>query len=283
MALFGAGANAAAQAAPERQRAGGYYAGHGIAIGVLGAGGLLTQALLVPTSGVDAAWFPGDLSVRSNHASSAARVSDAGLVLAVAAPALENTALGVDWRLLNAGVVYAETLTANALLNAVTKAWVQRRRPYTYWTDAEHAPFGQNRGDWYVSFYSGHASTSFAAAFSGSYLFGEAAASRTARMLVWGSEFGLASATAILRVRAGKHYYSDVLVGALIGSGIGIAVPLAHGGRYAPSAADCGAAAAGIVFGGALSALLPITNDVWLSLSPLAIPRAAGAEVRGAF
>jgi membrane-associated phospholipid phosphatase len=35
-------------------------------------------------------------------------------------------------------------------------------------------------------------------------------------------------ATAILRVRAGKHFWTDVLVGYGVGASIGLAVPLMH-------------------------------------------------------
>jgi membrane-associated phospholipid phosphatase len=31
-----------------------------------------------------------------------------------------------------------------------------------------------------------------------------------------------------LRVEAGKHFYTDVLVGAVVGSAIGVAVPMLH-------------------------------------------------------
>ncbi len=41
-----------------------------------------------------------------------------------------------------------------------------------------------------------------------------------------------ASATAVLRVTAGVHFPSDVVVGALVGSGVGIVVPLVHRHRF---------------------------------------------------
>ena len=54
---------------------------------------------------------------------------------------------------------------------------------------------------------------------------------------MWGFELALAGATANLRTRAGRHFYSDVIVGAIVGAGVGFAVPRLHGGpAYTPSA-----------------------------------------------
>jgi hypothetical protein len=74
------------------------------------------------------------------------------------------------------------------------------------------------------------------------------------RALWWGAMMGGAAATAHLRVRAGKHFYSDVVVGALVGSAIGILVPRLHGSRYTPELAEVSAGGAGL----ALGALLPL-------------------------
>ena len=41
------------------------------------------------------------------------------------------------------------------------------------------------------------------------------------KTIVWISALGLASATGYLRIAADKHYFSDVFVGAIVGSLIG--------------------------------------------------------------
>ena len=41
------------------------------------------------------------------------------------------------------------------------------------------------------------------------------------KKLVWISTLGLASATGYFRIAADKHYFSDVIVGAIVGSIIG--------------------------------------------------------------
>ena len=41
------------------------------------------------------------------------------------------------------------------------------------------------------------------------------------KTLIWGSTYALASATGYFRIAADKHYLSDVIVGAIVGSSIG--------------------------------------------------------------
>jgi hypothetical protein len=81
---------------------------------------------------------------------------------------------------------------------------------------------------------------------------------RETRAAIWGLELALAGATANLRALAGKHYYSDITVGALVGAGIGLAVPALHGAEEGPSGSDLLAGAAGLVLGVAASQLITL-------------------------
>jgi hypothetical protein len=161
---------------------------------------------------------------------------------------------------------------------------VRRPRPYRYrLPPTAHC----ETKDCAVSFYSGHASTAFAAAVAGSYLFAESAPDPRSRYAMWGFELTLASATANLRVRGGLHYYSDVLVGALVGTGIGVLVPVLHGERYHPDGYELASGAGGVVLGSTLSQLLPASEGssetiAW-SLAPMAFHAGSGLQVRGAF
>ena len=51
--------------------------------------------------------------------------------------------------------------------------------------------------------------------------------------VLWASSLSVASLTAYARVKAGMHYPSDVLVGAAVGTAIGLAVPWLHRGMAA--------------------------------------------------
>lgn len=250
---------ASAQAAPERFRSGAYYGVHGGLTAAFLAGTLVARRVSTLSPGGDPTWFPGDVGVRAYHSVAAARLSDALLALDMVIPVAGQVGLGVDERFLNSSLVYAETLSVNLMLNAFTKVVVRRPRPYSQRVLALGR--ASNDDDLNVSFYSGHSSMSFASAISGSYLFAEATPSRASRYVMWGAELTLASVVAGLRVRAGKHYFSDVITGAIVGAGLGVAVPVLHGARYVPEPAEFAVAGGGLVFGAALAALLPLSSE----------------------
>jgi membrane-associated phospholipid phosphatase len=134
-------------------------------------------------------------------------------------------------------LILAESFAINALLTEVLKAAIRRPRPYTFLAPEEVDPAVReqliadqqdNDADW--SFPSGHTSTAFTAATAGATmltleLLGR---SRWAIALAWVGGLSMAGTVAALRVAAGRHFTSDVITSALIGTGIGAAVPLAH-------------------------------------------------------
>lgn len=278
---------ARADAAPDRVRPTSYYAAHGGAVAALFTGGLLIRLAPRPEPGADPTWFPGDAGLRGRHSASADRLSDILIATALMGPAFAKLGQGANLSLANAGLVYGETLSANLVLNAFVKVMFSRPRPYTYGDFAK--ALGDEDDGPYVSFYSGHTSTSFAAAIAGSYLFAEQATDRTSRFVLWGTELGLASATAMLRVRAGKHYYSDILVGALAGSAFGVLVPLAHGASHSPETLEYVSGGAGIVAGLLFASLIPFKQERRLaaldwSLRPFhGAAGGYGLEVSGSF
>jgi membrane-associated phospholipid phosphatase len=134
-------------------------------------------------------------------------------------------------------LLLAEALAVNALLTEVLKAAIRRPRPYAYLDPADVDPSvredlvqdqSSNNADW--SFPSGHTSTAFAATTAGATLLTLEllGRSRWAIAVAWVGGISIASTTAVLRVAAGRHFTSDVLTSALIGTAIGAAVPLAH-------------------------------------------------------
>jgi membrane-associated phospholipid phosphatase len=207
-----------------------------------------------------------DLDSRDNFSPRAATISDVSLALTLAAPAvyLSSTSLTDDesTRL----SLYTETLAVDLALVQLAKYAVQRPRPYTYGRSAAARAYAKAEGDdAYRSFYSSHAAMGFGAAVAGAYLFGAGHADPHARAAVWGLGLTSAAFTANLRVRAGKHFYSDVLVGAIVGSAIGYAVPALHvsprspgAPAYSPNGGDLALGAAGILVGTLASELIPL-------------------------
>lgn len=81
-----------------------------------------------------------------------------------------------------------------------------------------HSGSDKSRGEAWGSFYSGHVSAAFSlAVFSGMWFEGKYPDSPWTPA-VWGTSMSLAAGVGALRIWAGKHYPTDVLVGAVAGS-----------------------------------------------------------------
>lgn len=126
-------------------------------------------------------------------------------------------------------VVFAEALALNGLLVTATKYIVQRPLPRTY----EGDPTLINGPQGYRSFYSGHTSLVFAAL---------SAAAMTSNLRhhsgiwPWVLAGGIGTSVAIERVLAGRHFPTDVIVGAFAGIANGVLVPWLHRREETPSA-----------------------------------------------
>ena len=123
-------------------------------------------------------------------------------------------------------LILGEAMAVNVAAQSLTALALQRPRPYTY---GEIAPLDKRTAaDGYLSFYSQHTSNSFAAATAYAYLFGVRHPHSPWRAAVWVLGEGLAAMDGCLRVTAGYHFPSDVLVGAAVGTAIGVVVPWLH-------------------------------------------------------
>jgi membrane-associated phospholipid phosphatase len=121
--------------------------------------------------------------------------------------------------------VAAGTLGATIAVAGAVKNVFDRPRPYTHYCEAA-VPRDLCSRDAQYSFYSGHASTSFAAALLSARL---AEMHRLpGRGRVWATGLTLASATAFLQMRADRHYFTDVAVGAGAGALMGWFLPILH-------------------------------------------------------
>ena len=122
---------------------------------------------------------------------------------------------------LDDAVVFGQTLVVNGALVTAAKFIVQRPLPRTYAGDSSL----MKRPEGYRSFYSGHTSLVFA---------GLAATAMTIRLRYgektwpWVLTGVLGTSVAIERVADGRHFPSDVIVGAVMGTAVGIAVPWLH-------------------------------------------------------
>ena len=129
-----------------------------------------------------------------------------------------------EWVIL--GTMYVETMLFTFGITEWTKLLVDRARPYMYFD--EYPEKKVDNGDWNCSFPSGHTARSFAAAAFTSYAFCQYYPDSKWRYAVIGISFGAATTTAMLRMASGNHFFTDVLVGAMIGTTCGFLVPYMH-------------------------------------------------------
>ena len=236
----------------------------GIQATALAVGGL---SYLIPARG-GALWdhelLDLDLRVRDDFSRRASHLSDGLLVLSVLAPAAYLTGTTIDDADGDKLLLYSETMAINVGMASLVKHLVQRPRPYMYSKDPSVRAYAKGQGaDAHMSFYSGHAAITFGAAMAGAYLLGASGENEQVRGIAFGAGFGIAAMTATLRVRAGKHFVSDVLVGAVVGTSIGYLVPALHAddGAFKPSANELTLAGVGIVAGVLTARFLPLESQ----------------------
>lgn len=109
---------------------------------------------------------------------------------------------------------------ATGMVNQTFKVIFGRRRPYAEFKGTST----RAANDVNTSFFSGHTALAFAMTTSS----GTVATLREYRSapFIWAGGFVLATATGYFRMAADAHYFTDVLGGAIVGSAIGVAVPL---------------------------------------------------------
>ncbi|GEJ55724.1 phosphatase PAP2 family protein [Anaeromyxobacter diazotrophicus] len=163
-----------------------------------------------------------DRGAVGNHDAAADVTSDVTAVLAMAGPPLLDLLdVGAGEALYTDAAVFAETLLVNGALVEIAKYAVQRPLPRTYASDPSlvNAPGG------YRSFYSGHTSTVFAALTASAMTlrlrYGE-------RWWPWTVAGAVGASVAVERVAAGRHFPSDVAVGAVAGTAVGVLIPWLH-------------------------------------------------------
>ncbi len=159
--------------------------------------------------------FITDYSVNSDN------ISDITLYTSLALPIIYS--LFADYsteEFINFNFRYAQMQLLNAGITLWTKNLVTRYRPYTYQENLDMKVRRQSDGR--NSFYSGHTTIAFGAASYFAYAYELSDNSRLSKNIVWISSIGLASSTGLFRILAGKHFLSEVIIGAAVGTGLGI-------------------------------------------------------------
>lgn len=119
-----------------------------------------------------------------------------------------------------------EVFILNTGLTSLTKEWAKRKRPFVYNPSIGNTPKFDK--DATASFFSGHTSTSAAMCFFTAKVYTDLHPNSKMLPLVWSMAALTPAVTGILRVKAGKHFPTDVLVGYIVGAALGVAIPELH-------------------------------------------------------
>ncbi len=111
-------------------------------------------------------------------------------------------------------------------LTGLTKELVKRNRPFLYNSDV---PLDEKISkDATSSFFSGHTSMTAASCFFTAQVYADYHPDSKWKPLVWTGAAIVPALTGIMRYKAGKHYWTDIITGYAVGALTGILVPTIH-------------------------------------------------------
>lgn len=166
--------------------------------------------------------FAGRYNPRADHFSDWALIASALLPLSLYAAGSDAVQdMGTD------GLLYTQALSLSLCLTQFTKTAVSRPRPLLYGSAGQKAV----RADDYLSFFSGHTTLAFASATTLTSMALKRDMKPALTAAVAASGYGSAALCGLLRMRAGKHFPTDVITGAVVGSAVSMLVVNLHDQR----------------------------------------------------
>ena len=124
------------------------------------------------------------------------------------------------------GLLYLETMAITGALYSQANGRVERNRPAVYSLTAGEIVRMDDKSK--NAFYGGHASATAAATFFAAKVFNDFFPDSPAKPYVWAGAATIPAAVAYLRLKAGKHFLTDNLLGYAVGAGAGFLVPHLH-------------------------------------------------------
>jgi len=149
-------------------------------------------------------------------------------------------------------VLYVETMAVTGTIFTLANGNTERARPLVYSSEVEMSEKMESNAQ--NSFFAGHTAATAAATFFAAKIFHDFNPDSGARPYVWATAAALPAAVGYLRLKAGKHFLSDNLIGYTVGAASGILIPQLH----------------------------KKTNYTGISLAPTVIPTFNGSAAQGA-
>jgi len=167
-----------------------------------------------------------DRWVTRQYSESAGKTSDLLLFTSYAVPLTTLLASRSRKNFGQVGLFALEGLLLNTAATNLTKVLAKRIRPFVYNPEAPlHLKLKKNAR---YSFFSGHTSNVTTMYFLTATMFQDFYPNSNFTKVVWPTAVIIPAVTGYLRVRAGKHFLSDVVTGYIVGAIFGILVPQLH-------------------------------------------------------
>lgn len=122
--------------------------------------------------------------------------------------------------------LYVESLSTTSALFTITAGLTNRARPLVY---SEEAPMARRmRKNSKRSFYSGHVAATATALFFAAKVYADFNPDSSLRPYFWTAAFVIPAGVSYFRLKAGKHFLTDIVLGYTLGALTGYLVPELH-------------------------------------------------------
>ncbi|MCZ4319561.1 phosphatase PAP2 family protein [Aequorivita viscosa] len=124
--------------------------------------------------------------------------------------------------------LYLESLATTAAIYSISAGLIDRSRPYVYDNSGNTSEERRFKNNGQRSFYSGHVAATATATFFAAKAYSDFNPNGKGKALIWTGAAALPAAVGVLRIEAGQHFLTDVLLGYVLGAGTGILIPELH-------------------------------------------------------
>lgn len=123
-------------------------------------------------------------------------------------------------------VLFIESMATTGALFTITAGLVEKSRPLVYNTSLSTE--SRTANDEQRSFFAGHTAATASATFFAAKVFSDFNPDSPYKPVVWGVAAAIPATVGYLRIRAGKHFLTDNVIGFAVGAASGILIPEIH-------------------------------------------------------
>lgn len=159
----------------------------------------------------------------------AKKVSDVMLYSSLVSPALLFLDSDISSNVGQTLALYVETMAVTGTIFTMSSAAFPRTRPLAYNKNEAEVPLSdKTRKNARNSFFAGHTAAVATATFFAAKVFHDYNPDATGKGWVWAGAAAVPATVGYLRIKAGKHFLSDNIIGYGVGAAVGILVPQLH-------------------------------------------------------